>query len=112
MLSIDEPKEEEPTSRLWLYSVGLSCVNVAELSIVRSSDVVVIVDHGVKTRLVERDIVFGSDCETVDVELTLTEEPSISTPPFAFLATATMAPTSAAVTNIAARQNAMKHRMI
>jgi hypothetical protein len=112
VLLTDEPKEGDSNSRLLLYAVGLSCVDVTELSTVRSSDVVVGIDHGVETRLVERDIVLGSDCEAVNVELTLTKEASVSMPPFAFLAIATMAPTSAAVTNIAARQTAMKHRMV
>jgi hypothetical protein len=48
----------------------------------------------------------------VNVELSFIEEESSCRPSFVLLAMAIIAPTSAAVTNTAARQTAMKHRMV
>jgi hypothetical protein len=111
VISINEPKEGRSVWRLLLYAVRPSCADVAELSPVRSPGVTVGVNHGIEAALVERDVVFGSGCVTVDVDFLFTKEESNSTLPFMFLAIATMAPTSAAVTKIAARQTATKHRM-
>ena len=59
-----------------------------------------------------RKVVLASLCELANEELSFTKEVSKSSPLLVFLAMAIMAPMSAAVTNIAARQTAMKHRVV
>jgi hypothetical protein len=108
----DELKEEESIWRLWLDAVGPCFVDTAESTVVKSSDVVIAVDHGLEAESVKLDVVFGSDFTSMNVELSVIEEESSCRPPFVFLAMASMAPMSAAVTNTAARQTAMKHRMV
>lgn len=108
----DGLKDEESISTTLLDAVGPSCVDNCELSAVKPSGLVVGVDHGMEAGLVKRDSVLAPVCEPVDVDSLFTIEESNFTLPLAFLAIATMAPTSAAVTNMAARQTAMKHGMV
>jgi hypothetical protein len=108
----DGLNEEEYTSTTLLDAVGMFCVEDLELCTVKSSGLVVGVDHGIEAGLVERDPVLAPVCEAVDVDSLFTDEEFNSTPPFEFLAIATMAPTSVAVINMAARQTIMKHRTV
>jgi hypothetical protein len=87
-------------------------VDVAELFTVRTPDVTAVVDRGIDADRVECDVVLVSVSETVYVELPFTEAASSSTLSFEVLAIAIIAPTSAAVTRMAAMQMAMKHRMV
>jgi hypothetical protein len=87
-------------------------VDVAELSTVKTPDVAVVVDHGIDVDSVERDVVLASVSGTGYVELPCIKVSSSFTKSFERLAIAIIAPTSAAVTRVAAMQMAMKHRMV
>lgn len=94
------------------FVVGSPFVEVAGLPTVITSDVAAVVDHGVDVDRVERDVVLASVSGTGYVELPFAEEEFCFTPCFELLAMAIIAPTSAAVTRVAAMQMAMKHRMV
>lgn len=76
-------------------------MDTAESTAVKSSDVAIAVDHGIEAESVERDVIFGMDCESVNVEFPFIEAGSSFRPSFVFLAMAIMVPTSTLIHSLA-----------